>query len=66
MVTLKGKVFCFCFCFFYLLLIREMFQPVKIEGVSIVAQQVKSLISIHEHVGLIPGLAQWVRDSAFS
>ena len=31
-------------------------------GVSIVAHQVKNLTSIHEDVGLIPGLAQWVKD----
>ena len=30
-------------------------------GVPIVAQPVKNLTSIHEDVGLIPGLAQWVR-----
>ena len=28
------------------------------------AQQVKNLISIHEDVGLIPGLTQWVNDPA--
>ena len=28
------------------------------------AQQVKNSTSIHEDVGLIPGLAQWVQDSA--
>ena len=29
--------------------------------ISIVAQQVKNLTSIHEYVGLIPGLTQWVK-----
>ena len=28
----------------------------------IVVQRVKNLISIHEVVGWIPGLAQWVKD----
>ena len=30
--------------------------------VPIVAQQIKNLSSIHESVGSIPGLAQWVKD----
>ena len=31
-------------------------------GVPIVSQRVKNPISIHEDVGLIPGLSQWVKD----
>ena len=34
----------------------------KKRGVSILAQQVKNPTSIHEDVGLIPGLTQWVKD----
>ena len=31
-------------------------------GVPAVAQRVKNLISIHEDVGSIPSLTQWVKD----
>ena len=31
-------------------------------GVPIVAQRVKNLTSVHEDVGSIPGLTQWVKD----
>ena len=36
----------------------------RFQGVSIVVQWVKNPTSIQEDAGLIPGLAQWVKDLA--
>ena len=33
-------------------------------GVSVAAQQVKNLTGVCKDAGLIPGLAQWVKDAA--
>ena len=34
----------------------------KKTGVPVMAQRVTNLTSIHEEVGVIPGLTQWVKD----
>ena len=42
--------------------ILEMYLKLRDQGVPIVAQWVMNPTSIHEHVVLIPGLGQWVKD----
>ena len=40
-------------------------QEIPVVGVPVVAQWVKDQYSVREDVGLIPGLAQWVRYPVF-
>ena len=42
----------------------DPFRQLKVSRVLVVAQQVKNPTSIHEDVGSIPGLSQWVKDAA--
>ena len=41
------------------------FFKMKKLGVSFAAQWVMNPTSIHDNLGLIPGLAQWVKDPSF-
>ena len=52
------------FTFATCILINRTFKNESRSGVPVVAQQVTNPTSIHEDVGSIPGLTQWVKDSA--
>ena len=47
-------------------IIQSLFNKGCWKGVPIVAQWVMNLTSIHKNVGLIPGLALWVKDLVLS
>ena len=42
--------------------VHVSFQETACLGVPLVAQQVENLTGILDDMGLIPGLAQWVKD----
>ena len=47
---------------FEILFLNLPIRTTTFEGVPIVAQRVTNPTRIHENVGLIPDLAQWVKD----
>ena len=47
---------------FVTVLLEWMFPKTRDLGVPVVAQWSTNPTSIHEDVGLIPGLAQWIKD----
>ena len=51
-------------CSSFLLLPLGSTFSVHNEGIPIMAQKVKNPTSIHEDVGLVPGLSQWVKNPA--
>ena len=56
LIMLSEIVFCVCISFYH-----EQ-SKMKNIGVPSLAQQLMNLTSIHEDAGLIPGLAQWIKD----
>ena len=45
-------------------ILKIIFKDWPCVGVPAVAQQIKTLTSVHEDRGSIPGLAQWSKDLA--
>ena len=59
-------VFCFFICFPFKLSFLELLRSLKVWAArsSRCGSAVMNLTNIHENVGLIPGLSQWVKDLA--
>ena len=53
---------CVCVCVCVCICVYTINIYVCVCIIPIVAQQVKNSTSIHEDMGLIPGLVQWIKD----